>query len=282
MFSDILITCDFDNTLTARDSTIPQRNLEAIRFFMENGGAFAVNTGRSLPMCRRILEQVPMNAPLIAYNGGAAYDTVKKQLVFCHELALPAGETMRKLEAMFPQLVNEMEGLEGHYIFKENPVWNDCASSMRCPARLADFDEELGPFLKFCVLGPRADNDPAGLYQGGQEQSAYFDRVEALVQAEFGAVADIYRPAPRIVDVHPKGVTKLSAARQLQQQLGRKILVCIGDGGNDIPMLDGADYAWCPADSWVRERYENVCDCADGAVADVILEKLPAILGKKA
>ena len=39
MFSDILLAVDFDRTLTATDSTIPERNIEAIRYFMENGGA---------------------------------------------------------------------------------------------------------------------------------------------------------------------------------------------------------------------------------------------------
>ena len=37
IFSDILLTVDFDRTLTAPDSTIPERNLAAIRYFMENG-----------------------------------------------------------------------------------------------------------------------------------------------------------------------------------------------------------------------------------------------------
>ena len=55
IFSDILLTVDFDRTLTAPDSTIPERNLEAIRYFIENGGAFTVNTGRSLPMTRRMV-----------------------------------------------------------------------------------------------------------------------------------------------------------------------------------------------------------------------------------
>ena len=48
MFSDILLTVDFDRTLTGPDSKIPQRNLDAIAFFMENGGKFTVNTGRSV------------------------------------------------------------------------------------------------------------------------------------------------------------------------------------------------------------------------------------------
>ena len=50
LFSDVLITSDFDRTLTDRESNIPERNLEAIRYFMDNGGAFTLNTGRSLPI----------------------------------------------------------------------------------------------------------------------------------------------------------------------------------------------------------------------------------------
>ena len=90
---------------------------------------------------------------------------------------------------------------------------------------------------------------------------------------------EVYRAAPRIIDVHAKGVSKIAAARQLQQELGKKILVCAGDAENDIPMLEGADYAFCPADGVVANRFPTVCNCTDGAVADVIYKKIPEILG---
>ena len=38
MFSDILLTVDCDHTLTDIQSNIPQRNLDAIRWFIERGG----------------------------------------------------------------------------------------------------------------------------------------------------------------------------------------------------------------------------------------------------
>jgi predicted DNA-binding transcriptional regulator YafY len=79
LFSDILLTVDYDRTLTAPDSTIPQRNLDAIRYFMDNGGAFTVNTGRSVPMTKAFRDIVPVNAPLLLYNGSAAYDLEKKE-----------------------------------------------------------------------------------------------------------------------------------------------------------------------------------------------------------
>ena len=77
MFSDILLTVDFDRTLTDTHSRIPQRNLEAIRYFIENGGAFTINTGRSFNTYRAHLEEVPTNAPLLLYNGSAAWENGK-------------------------------------------------------------------------------------------------------------------------------------------------------------------------------------------------------------
>ena len=95
---------------------------------------------------------------------------------------------------------------------------------------------------------------------------------------EFGDKLVIFRATPRIINVHAKGASKLIAARKLQQKLGKKILVCVGDEGNDVPMLRGADYAFCPADGAVAADFPNVCPCSEGAVADVIYRKLPEIL----
>ena len=77
-------------------------------------------------------------------------------------------------------------------------------------------------------------------------------------------------------------MSKNRAARELQQRLGRKILVCVGDAHNDIPMLEGADYAFVPADAALADRFPNVCPCAEGAVADVIYQQLPKIVDDRA
>lgn len=39
-FSNFLLVSDFDRTLTDRRGQIPQANLDAICYFMEQGGAF--------------------------------------------------------------------------------------------------------------------------------------------------------------------------------------------------------------------------------------------------
>ena len=97
IFSDILLTVDYDRTLTAPDSTIPERNIEAIRYFIDNGGAFTVNTGRSMPMALAFTDKVPVNAPLLLYNGSAAYDTEKKEICFMHEIKMDLWKTVGEL-----------------------------------------------------------------------------------------------------------------------------------------------------------------------------------------
>ena len=104
------------------------------------------------------------------------------------------------------------------------------------------------------------------------------DQAEAALRGLFGSAATVLRVAPRTLDIVAPGVSKGKAARELQTMLGKKLLVCIGDERNDLPMLEMADYSFCPADGAVADQFPNVCPCAEGAVADVITQKIPEIL----
>ncbi len=278
LFSDILLTVDFDRTLTATDSSIPERNLEAIRYFMDQGGTFTVNTGRSVPMYSSKLASVPVNAPLLLYNGSAAYDRETGAFPFAHTIDLDWREAVRWCMAEFPDCVVEFQGQKAHYIFEKNEMWRDFCIHNHCPWGFASLEDDLGPFLKFSVYGEVRDVTVAHLYAGTQEEFSYIDQVQARLEAKFGDKCQVFRAANRILDLHAKGVSKARCARELQAALGRKILVCAGDGENDIPMLEEADYAFCPGDAILRDRFETVCDCGDGAVADVIYKKIPKIL----
>lgn len=282
LFSDVLLTVDYDRTLTAPDSSIPERNLEAIRYFMDNGGAFTVNTGRSVPMTKVFRDKVPVNAPLLLYNGSAAYDLGRGQLEFCHEIQLDMWETVHNCMALFPDLTVEVQGVDAHYRFTENPAWDAFSDNNHCARGFAKPGDDLGPFLKFSLYGEIRDVTVASLFDGSPEERRRMDEAEQQLKQHFGNYCEVFRAATRIIDVHAKGVSKGRSARELQHRLGRKILVCVGDAENDLPMLLDTDYAYCPADGIVADRFENVCKCADGAVADVVYKKIPEILKKGA
>ena len=277
MFSDILMTVDFDRTMTGPDSKIPQRNLDAVAFFMENGGTFTINTGRSVASFKKHLGKVPVNAPILMYNGSARWENGK--LTDLKLLDMELWETVKTVRETFPDMNLEIQGTQYHDLFEPEEAYVNFYNALKWPYRVVSFGDDLGPFMKFALAGSPRGKGVATLFEYTREEVADFDAAQAKILELWGEKVEVYRAAPRIIDVHAKGVSKIAAARQLQQELGKKILVCVGDAENDLPMLEGADYAFCPADGMVADRFPNVCNCAEGAIADVIYKKIPEILG---
>ena len=279
MFSDILLTVDFDRTLTAPDSTIPHRNIEAIEYFMAQGGYFTVNTGRSTGTFWQYLDIIPANAPFLLYNGSAAWE--KGQLARCIPIDLDVWQTMQTVHQLFPDMNLEIQGTVCHYLIDPQPEMVALCENQNWKYKIAQWGEDVGPFLKFSLWGTPETPVVSSVFSITKEQAQRFAQAEETLRRLFGHKVEVFRAAPRIIDVHAKGVSKIAAARQLQKELGARMLICVGDAENDIPMLDGADYAFCPADGVVAARYETVCSCAEGAVADVIYKKIPEILANQ-
>ena len=276
MFSDVLLTVDFDRTMTGPDSKIPKRNLDAVAFFMENGGTFTINTGRSVSSFRKHLGKVPVNAPILMYNGSARWeDGILTNLKL---LDLDLWNTVKTVRALFPDMNLEIQGVEFHDLIDPEPDYVAFYDALKWGYRIVNPGDDLGPFLKFALAGSPRKKSVSTLFESTERELAAFDAAQAKILELWGDKVEVYRAAPRIIDVHAKGVSKIAAARQLQRELGKKILVCVGDAENDIPRLNGADYAYCPADGVVAGQFETVCNCADGAIADVIYKKIPEIL----
>ena len=279
LFSDILLTVDYDRTLTAPDATLPMRNVEAIRYFIENGGVFTVNTSRSVPMSmKNIMGVIPTNAPLLLYNGSAAYDDKTGELPRYTPIGFDPAKVLPELQEKFPDLNIEVQAVDAHYLMKKNPKWEAYCSNNGAPWKYADPADIPGPFLKFSVYSEFLSDSVACLYDKIPEDQKRFEEAMCYIEEHYGEYVDVYRSCPRLGDIHAKGVSKLDSARLLQKELGRKILVCVGDGENDLPMMEGADYAFSPSDGAIAHRFPNVCPCAEGAVADVIYNKLPELV----
>ena len=276
IYSDVLLTVDYDRTLTDFAGRVPQRNLEAIQYFMENGGAFTVNTGRSLPQSAEILRTVPMNAPFLCYNGSLAIQN--GNIISQYPIDLPMDKTLRAVCQAFPDLNVDLHGLSAHVGYQPVGCWEEYYAARNCEYCLAEEGADYGPFLKFNVYGELRDNSFYQVFSGTPEEAARLDAAQQWICDTFGEKVAVFRAGVRVLNIHAAGISKERAARDLQKRLGRKILVCVGDEGNDLTMLEGADYAFCPAGSPMAERFPAVCPCGEGAVADVIYKKIPEIL----
>ena len=273
MYSDILLCVDFDRTLTAMDGSIPPRNIEAIRYFMENGGKFTVNTGRTYVSFLPFLDIVPINAPLLLMNGSGSWENGKFDDIVA--LETDVWPIVARLEEEFPAVHLELQTLDKHYLIHPTEDYARYYKQRGLNHVVADPQLHRGPFVKIGIYGDTEHRE-----EGSEAvtKAALFDRIEAILRQDLDESLVALRATPQIINIHAKGASKLTAARNLQKKLGRKILVCVGDEGNDVAMLQGADYAFCPSDGAVAADFANVCPCSEGAVADVIYNELPKIL----
>ena len=278
-YSDILVTVDFDRTFSARDSSVPQRNLDAVHYFMEQGGTFTINTGRSAVNFAKHLLDTPVNAPFLLYNGSAAYEN--GQLCHCVTIDVDMWEMLDRLHEKFPELDLEIHGGDYHYLLEPTEKVLAMYENLGWRWKEAKKGTDMGPFIKLAVFGQTELPLFSELYKATEAELQMFDEAIRFLEENYGDKIEVFRAAPRILNIHAKGVSKLKAARALPERLGKKILICVGDAQNDVPMLEGADDAFCPADASIADLYPNVCPCDEGAIADVIYNKIPEILASK-
>jgi len=271
-FSDILLVSDFDRTLTAPDSSIPAANLEAIRRFMARGGLFTVGTGRSVPMYRPYLRQIPSNAPLILYNGAAVYDYDSKTLT--ESVWMPTGrELLAYLCERFPTLWLELQGVDAHYLIGENAAREAFYRDMGVPFQTVSVADAPERYHKLALFGPFTEKGVSQFFWGSPEENAWFAACQAQIMRDWPMLR-VDRAAMKIIDLQAENAGKGNAARALAGRLGRKTLVCVGDAMNDVSMLRAADLAFAPADCVPELRAMGCCTlvrpCAEGSIAGVI------------
>ncbi len=277
-FSHILLVADFDRTLTARDSSIPPANLEAIRSFIARGGRFTLGTGRSAPMFRPYRAGVPTNAPLILYNGAAAYDYDTEKL--SGAVWMPTGrDLLEYLTERFPDLWLEVQGVDAHYLIGESPMREAFYRAQGVACKTVTLDQAPTRYHKLALFGAFQSLEVGQFYGGSPEEIARFGACCESIMRDWPLLrAD--RAAPRIVDLQDKRASKGAAARDLARRLGRDCLVCVGDAMNDASMLLEADLAFAPADCSPQVKELGVCrlvrPCDEGSIAGVV-EALEAL-----
>lgn len=253
-FNSIIIVSDFDFTLTDSTHNVPLANINAIRDFVSQGGLFTVGTGRSK---NHFLMNNPLmfvNAPCILSNGAVIYDYAKDEIV-----------RLRAFDASYKQklykLIEHLQGVTGVLIesgfdvFAPEEIITDNhvvpIEPRRLPAvRIPD------PWLKMALVGEPEQVDAA-----------------QRISEELGVIGS--RSLPIMYEIQASGVNKGSAARELANMYGRKVLVCIGDAPNDIQMLSEADYSFVPesaSEAMKSLGFGKTCHMDHGVLPDVIAQ----------
>lgn len=258
-FSDILIVSDIDGTLVNTPDPIPQRNLDALRRFTAAGGHFALATGRSVNSARRFVDQVPVNAPCVVFNGSAIFDYEKEAFVYTRPLADTFRDHTRALVERFPQLGVALVG-DFHTAAVVNPeLVLECIGDEDFGVSACPLDEAQGPFLKSIMM----------------IETEFTEEVEQYGNSLGFSDVTFIRSGPVFVEMLPVGETKGSGIIHLAGSMGKTIenVVAIGDYYNDFEMLKTAGFPVTVAEA--PDDIKAICrfvtgSCDGGALADLI------------
>lgn len=270
-FTGVLLASDFDNTLIYTEEALrtggpvpplPERNREALHYFIREGGSFAIATGRALAAFARYADMVPMNAPGVVCNGAALYDFQKKEYLDTLVLDQVAARRGQELLDHFPDLAVEAYHI-GNVIHAVRP--ND---AVRRHERLTQVSVVEAPSLP--EVPP-----PLGKLLWEADPETLRAAADYLRRQPWAGEYELIFSGQTLLEMTAKGANKGGMIRRLAKRLeiSMRHVYCVGDEANDIPMLTAAARGFAPANCVEAVRAcgaSLVADAREGALADVV------------
>lgn len=234
-FDGILLLSDLDGTLLTGTRSISSENLSAIRYFMEQGGRFSVATGRSKPGMEHFLENLPINAPAVIYNGAVVYDFEAGRPVWQRPLGQRGLKLNELIQREFPGAGVETYEMDTAYALSDNPISRRHFENVRMPWRLVQPEEVPQPWVDMLLL----------------EREDRLAQIKARLEEAFPGEYFLQYSDKEFLEVLHPAANKGTAALALCEYLGFQAenLYTVGDGRNDIQLLTCTKNAYAPANA---------------------------------
>ena len=270
-FDGVLLASDFDNTLLYTEDSLragapvpplPERNREALEYFMTHGGRFAIATGRALPAFLRHAGDVPMNAPGVVCNGAAIYDFEKGEYLDAALLDDQARQRGQAVLDRFPGVAVEAYHID-NIIHVVHPN-----SISRQHEHMTHVSLTEAPSLPEVPL-------PLGKLLFEADHETLENVLSFLTAQGWAEDYELIFSVSHLLEMTIKGASKGGMIRRLAARLGISMdhVYCAGDEANDLSMLRAANQGFAPANASAAVRESGVtvvCDAREGAIADIV------------
>ena len=258
-FDGILLASDFDDTLYDYHLRVPERNLEAIRYLIREGGRFTVSTGRAHRTFSPYAGLVPLNAPAVLSNGAMVYDFQSDRCLGQTWLPDTAPADLGRLMERFPSLSLEVYHGEDIYVCNPNRITLDHLKKVGCDYTECPVADMPTPWVKAIFHQEREVLLPV--------QARLLEECPDRYEAIFSN--------PRYLELTRKGSSKGGGVMQVAGLLGiaPERIYCVGDNQNDIPMLELSAIPFAPANCAREVRdwgARLLCHCNDGVIGDIV------------
>ncbi|MEM5781220.1 MAG: HAD family hydrolase [Lawsonibacter sp.] len=258
-FDGLLLVSDFDDTLYDSRHQIPQRNLQAIQFFLAEGGRFTVATGRAHRTFAPHVHLVPINAPVVLSNGSALYDFQTDQMLEQTFLSPTVAQDFEGLLEEFPSLGLESYHGEDIFVWNPNPI-------TEAHMKKVGSDYAIRPVARMPIPWTKAIL---------QQEHPVLLQAQAWLLERYGHLYEAIFSNQYYLEVTERGSTKGSMVAKIAERLEIRPehVYCVGDNQNDISMLEQSAIPFAPANcaQEVKDWGARIlCHCDDGVVGDIV------------
>lgn len=225
-----LIAVDMDGTLLNDDKKISKANLEAIKKIRRMGKKAVLSTGRPLVGIRRFIEELDMISDedfVIAFNGALVQRIKSGKVISKTTLALEDYKDLYQLSLKLGVNIHALT--ESTVMAPKNSQYTDVESQINdIPIEIIPVDEvdEQTTIVKVMFI-----DDPQLL-----------DQIVSKIPQEIKERYTILRSAPYFLEFLHKTVNKGTGVEAVAKELGleSKEVICVGDAGNDLAMIEYA------------------------------------------
>lgn len=224
--SELLIALDIDGTILGSGVPVTSEVKSAVQDIVAAGAHVAICTGRFVPAAVPIAREVGLEQGHVVCSNGAVTARLDSE---SHDVldvvTFDPGPVLRQLDEAMDDLRFAVEGPD--QTFRINKAFP--SGAMGAGVEVASMEElASGPASRVTVRAPSLENE---IFQDAVEQLGLTGVSYSLTHAN-----------ATWLDITPEGVTKGSGLEALRRRLGldHTGTIAIGDGGNDIPMLQWA------------------------------------------
>ncbi len=269
IYDGFFLAADVDETLIS-EGVAPQKNIQKIDEFVNEGGTFALCSGRSIEALQSVIKQVGKDkiGPSPTFNGGVIYDVANDKVLFEANLATGEKEFTRYVIENMSDIGMEVHTRDTCYVPNRTEYTDLHEKYEYIDARFCSFDEIKELSWVKVIFIPYTEERRNELREAAERftdgSSVFYDS-----SATINGDRNLY------LEQMPAGVSKGAALKKIRAILsipdGR--LCGIGDYYNDAAMLCEVDVPaltlGAPEDLKPMAEYIT-CSCTDGAVADFI------------
>lgn len=247
-FDGVLICSDFDGTL-AHHQTISQSNIDAVRYFQEEGGLFTVVSGRQPSFIHEFSQMVVPNTFVCGFNGTIIQDYETDERIHSSPLGAEIYPFIAEVVSRIPEI---------DYVDFQFDQTNATFKREDFPVDIhLEFAHE--PLFKVLFIVGDVHSDGA------------FDKVSRMAADRYS----ISRSWINGIEIQKFGEDKGNALRILKEHLSGRVhtTIGVGDYENDIPMLREADISFAVENAMpaVRAVADHMtASCETDSIASII------------